>query len=85
MVFISLVRSNVEGRVGFLGRPENGPRRLNVAMTRAERFCAIIGDWRTLTYERDETDKCTDLYRSLRTHLDDTGCFRRVDPELVPS
>ena len=83
-VLISLVRSNADGRVGFLGRPEDGPRRLNVAITRAERFCGIIGDWRTLTRERDGADKCTDLYRSLHSHLDDTGCFRHVEPELLP-
>lgn len=83
VILISLVRSNSDGRVGFLGRPEDGPRRINVALTRAQRFCAVIGDWRTLTRERDENDKCADLYRSLRTHLDDTGRFRHVEPEFI--
>lgn len=82
-VFISLVRSNDDGRIGFLGRPEDGPRRLNVAMTRAQRFCAIVGDWHTLTREREESDKCTDLYRSLHSHLDDTGRFHHVEPEFI--
>jgi superfamily I DNA and/or RNA helicase len=83
VVFISLVRSNGDGHIGFLGRPEDGPRRLNVALTRAQRFCAVIGDWQTLTRERDDDVRCTDLYRSLRSHLDDTGRFRHVEPEFI--
>lgn len=85
IILISLVRSNLEGRIGFLGRPKDGPRRLNVALTRAKRFCGIIGDWRTLTRDRnDGGEKCTELYRSFRNHLDDTGRFRHVEPEFLP-
>lgn len=84
VVFISLVRSNGDGRIGFLGRSEDGPRRLNVALTRAQRFCAVIGDWQTLTKECGDGMKCTDLYRSLQSHLDDTGRFRHVEPEFIP-
>ncbi|KAI9673348.1 MAG: hypothetical protein M1829_004115 [Trizodia sp. TS-e1964] len=39
-VVVSLVRSNAEGEVGFLGEK----RRLNVAMTRPRRHLCIIGD-----------------------------------------
>ncbi|RMY82436.1 hypothetical protein D0861_07880 [Hortaea werneckii] len=39
-VVVSLVRSNVEGEVGFLGER----RRLNVAMTRPKRHLCVIGD-----------------------------------------
>ncbi|KAL8419634.1 hypothetical protein RB594_002718 [Gaeumannomyces avenae] len=39
-VIVSLVRSNSEGEVGFLGEK----RRLNVAMTRPKRSLTIIGD-----------------------------------------
>ncbi|XP_064096292.1 DNA-binding protein SMUBP-2-like [Macrobrachium nipponense] len=44
-VVISLVRSNEEGKVGFLS--EN--RRLNVAVTRARRHLCIVGDSETVT------------------------------------
>lgn len=43
-VIVSLVRSNSEHEVGFLGEK----RRLNVAMTRPRRSLTIIGDSETL-------------------------------------
>ncbi|KEY67609.1 hypothetical protein S7711_07806 [Stachybotrys chartarum IBT 7711] len=42
-VIVSLVRSNAEGEVGFLGEK----RRLNVAMTRPKRSLTVIGDSET--------------------------------------
>lgn len=45
IIYISLVRSNDQGNVGFL----SDERRLNVAMTRAKRKLVIIGDLATLT------------------------------------
>jgi ATP-dependent RNA/DNA helicase IGHMBP2 len=45
LVILSLVRSNVEGDLGFL----NDIRRMNVAMTRARRKLLIIGDSSTLS------------------------------------
>lgn len=44
VVIISLVRSNEEGEVGFLGEE----RRLNVAMTRAKRQLVVVGDSETI-------------------------------------
>lgn len=43
-VIVSLVRSNEEGDVGFLGEK----RRLNVAMTRPRRHLCVIGDSETV-------------------------------------
>jgi len=45
-VVISLVRSNPRGEVGFLAEP----RRLNVAITRARRHLAVVGDTDTLRH-----------------------------------
>ncbi|MSR77284.1 MAG: hypothetical protein EXS63_03515 [Candidatus Omnitrophica bacterium] len=44
VILVSLVRSNVEGDLGFL----NDVRRMNVAMTRAKRKLILIGDSATL-------------------------------------
>jgi ATP-dependent RNA/DNA helicase IGHMBP2 len=44
MIYISLVRSNDDGEIGFL----NDLRRMNVAMTRARKKLVIIGDSATL-------------------------------------
>ena len=43
-VVISLVRSNREGEIGFLG----DTRRMNVALTRARRKLIVVGDSATL-------------------------------------
>ncbi|KAI4100646.1 MAG: hypothetical protein L6R37_005358 [Teloschistes peruensis] len=43
-VVVSLVRSNGDGEVGFLGEE----RRLNVAMTRAKRHLCVVGDSETV-------------------------------------
>lgn len=45
VVFISLVRSNDNGEVGFL----SDVRRLNVAMTRARKCLRVIGDSSTIS------------------------------------
>lgn len=45
LVILSLVRSNVEGELGFL----TDTRRMNVAMTRARRKLVVIGDSSTLS------------------------------------
>lgn len=81
-IVISLVRSNSDGDIGFLGREADGPRRLNVALTRAKRYCAVVADWDTLRY--DAAGKRTDLYRSFRNHFEATGRLSRVEPEFIP-
>ena len=45
LVVVSLVRSNMEGEMGFLA----DTRRMNVAMTRARRKLIVIGDSATLS------------------------------------
>lgn len=57
VVIISLVRSNEEGRIGFL----SDLRRMNVAMTRARLKLIIIGDSRTLGRHP--------FYKKLLTHI----------------
>ncbi|TKX45598.1 DNA-binding protein [Halorubrum sp. SD690R] len=80
-VIISLVRSNADGDIGFLGRANDGPRRLNVALTRAKRYCAVVGDFHTLRYDTD--GKCTELYRDFRNHFESTGRLNDVDPAFL--
>ena len=48
VVYISLVRSNEKGEIGFL----RDYRRMNVAMTRARKKLVIIGDSATLGNDR---------------------------------
>ena len=74
-VIVSLVRSNPEGTVGFLGdarhgaAPSEGVRRLNVAFTRARSRLEVIGDGATLSSSAfmkafiDHT-QATDAWRS---------------------
>ena len=47
IIYISLVRSNEKGEIGFL----KDYRRLNVAMTRAKKKLVVIGDSATLTQD----------------------------------
>ncbi len=48
IVYISLVRSNDKGEIGFL----NDYRRMNVAMTRAKKLLVVIGDSATVGQHR---------------------------------
>jgi len=81
-IILSLVRSNSAGDIGFLGRDVDGPRRLNVALTRAQRYCAVIGDFHTLRY--DKPGKCTNLYQDFHDYFDTTGRLNHVDPAFIP-
>ena len=63
VVVISLVRSNMEGSIGFL----RDLRRMNVAMTRARMKLIIIGNAETLSHHR--------FYRELVDHFKQEGDF----------
>lgn len=61
VIFISLVRANSNGQIGFL----NDLRRMNVAITRARMKLAIIGDIATLSRHK--------FYRALYEHIKKHG------------
>lgn len=60
-IVVSFTRSNEGGYVGFLST-EDGPNRLNVALTRARQYCALVGDWDTLRVGSSLYDR---LYQSV--------------------
>lgn len=64
VIYISLVRSNMVGEIGFL----KDYRRLNVAMTRARKKLIIIGDMSTLVQNP--------LFNDLSTHVEEHGLYQ---------
>lgn len=71
-IIVSFVRSNSDGHSGFLEFPEEGPRRLNVALTRARKRLVLIGNWETLgtnAPHRPRSQSCADLYEKLAEHI----------------
>jgi superfamily I DNA and/or RNA helicase len=64
VIYISLVRSNEKGIVGFL----KDYRRLNVAMTRARKKLVIIGDMTTLSSEP--------LFNELADYIEQNGLYQ---------
>ncbi len=68
VVFLSLVRSNPQGEIGFL----RDQRRLNVALTRARRKLVVVGDRETLRQDP--------LYRDLLRFLETQGAVVTVPP-----
>ncbi len=71
VVVLSLVRSNTEGEIGFLG----DVRRMNVALTRARRKLLVIGDSATLSI--------LPFYQRLFEYFEMIGAYRTVweEPE----
>jgi superfamily I DNA and/or RNA helicase len=71
-IIVSFVRSNNRNSSGFLAFPEEGKRRLNVAITRAQRRLSLIGDWETLGNVADynsSDQSCADVYADLAEYL----------------
>ena len=69
VVMISLVRSNDDGRIGFL----SDLRRMNVAITRARMKVIIVGDASTLQHHK--------FYGRLRAYIEQLAPGRGVDEE----
>lgn len=83
-IVVSFVRSNSEGSTGFLTLPAEGPRRLNVALTRARKRLTLVADWETLCApEPGET--CVNTYRNLRQWLESEGLLQPLESPRVPS
>ena len=77
-IVVSFVRSNPEGHSGFLTFPTEGPRRLNVALTRARKRCVLVGNFDTLRTRApgtDPEDSAADVYQRLYDHLEDVDAF----------
>ncbi|MEO0896138.1 MAG: AAA domain-containing protein [Bacteroidota bacterium] len=71
VIYISLVRSNTKGEIGFLG----DTRRMNVALTRARKKLVLVGDSATLGNHTFYQDFLTyteniDAYRSAWEYLE---------------
>jgi len=63
IIYISLVRSNDNGKIGFL----SDQRRLNVAVTRAKKKLVIVGDISTVA--------TNPLFESLAEHIESHGFY----------
>jgi len=64
VIYISLVRSNEKGEIGFL----SDTRRMNVAMTRARKKLVIVGDSSTITRHP--------FYSQLLDYVNETNSYR---------
>jgi len=75
-IIVSFVRSNPEGFSGFLTFPNEGPRRLNVALTRARKRCVLIGNFdtlRTVAPTKEPKKTSADTYHRLYESLETRG------------
>ncbi|WP_257301024.1 ATP-binding protein [Haloarchaeobius sp. FL176] len=79
VILMSFVRSNGYGNSGFLSLPDVGPRRLNVALTRAKKRLVLVGNWDTLISPESNRDDCSDVYVDLRSWLVENDCFENTD------
>jgi superfamily I DNA and/or RNA helicase len=70
-VLVSLVRSNPEGEIGFLG----DVRRMNVALTRARRKLIVVGDSATITSHP--------FYQRLVVYFESIQAYHSVWEEMI--
>lgn len=87
-IVVSFTRSNPQGFSDFLTYPNEGPRRLNVAMTRARRRCLLLGNFDTLKRRdptRDPAESSADTYGLLYEHLVEQDCLTSRDREGAPA
>lgn len=80
-IIVSFVRSNPEGFSGFLTFPNEGPRRLNVALTRARKRCVLVGNFDTLRTRaptKQPEESSADVYQALYEHLTSRDLLQRV-------
>ncbi|WP_418281215.1 DEAD/DEAH box helicase [Halorubrum sp. DTA98] len=80
-IIVSFVRSNPDGHSGFLEFPEEGPRRLNVALTRARKRLVVVGNWETLgtlAPHRTAEESCAHLYADLADDLRRRGRMKSL-------
>lgn len=66
IMFISLVRSNSKGEIGFL----SDTRRMNVALTRAKRKLVVLGDSATLSHHP--------FYQAFLDYIEEKGCYKSI-------
>ncbi|MBC3541668.1 AAA domain-containing protein [Rufibacter sediminis] len=72
IIYISMVRSNPEGEIGFL----SDMRRMNVAMTRAKKKMVIVGDSATLGQHT--------FYQEFLAYAENIGAYRSAWELLSP-
>lgn len=81
IIIVSFVRSNSYNSSGFLSFPDEGYRRLNVALTRAKKHIALIGDWNTLgtvADNREANNSCAEIYAKLEAYIKKEGRFEHL-------
>lgn len=85
-IIVSLVRSNRNASSGFLTMPDEGQRRLNVALTRGRKRLVVISNWDTLgerSNHRRPDESCAELYAELEAHIRDIE--KMLDAEAKPA
>lgn len=78
-IIVSFVCSNDAHNSGFLALPDEGKRRLNVALTRAKKRLVVVGDFTTLgatSEHRTADESCANIYQALYDHLRDRECLK---------